>query len=104
MKVVLFLCFIALFVLLGAGVKKPSPANAAKQPINLSDTIDFIKQIQPIMVKNCSPCHFTGGKMYETLPFDKDTTIINHHPKILKRIKGDDNALLKAFIDQNTKQ
>ncbi len=101
MKVVLFLCFIALFVLLGAGVKKPSPVIAVEQPIGLSDTIDFAKQIQPIMVKNCSPCHFTGGKMYDKMPFDKDTTIINHENGILKRIKGDENALLKTFIQQN---
>ena len=52
--------------------------------------IDFEKQIKPIFVKNCSPCHFTGGKMYERLPFDKDTTILNHHEAILKRIKNEE--------------
>ena len=67
----------------------------------LKDTIDFSSQIQPILVKNCSPCHFAGGKMYERMPFDKDTTIINHETGILKRIKGDENVLLKAFIRQN---
>ena len=101
MKVVLFLCFIALFVLLGAGVKKPSPVIATKTSIELKDTIDFLRQIQPLMVKNCSPCHFTGGKMYERMPFDKDTTIINHENGILKRFKGDENTLLKTFIQQN---
>jgi hypothetical protein len=53
------------------------------------------------MIKNCSPCHFPGGKMYERLPFDKDTTIINHETGILKRIKGDENALIKAFVQQH---
>jgi hypothetical protein len=101
MKVALFLLFIALFTLLGAGIKKPAPAIATKQPIELKDTIDFTKQVQPIMIKNCSPCHFTGGKMYDRMPFDKDTTIINHATGILKRIKGDENALLKTFIQQN---
>jgi len=52
--------------------------------------IGFEKQIKPIFVKNCSPCHFTGGKMYERLPFDKDTTILNHHEAILKRIKNEE--------------
>ena len=101
MKVVLFLCFIALFILLGAGIKKPAAAIATKQPTEVKDTVDFIKQIQPIMIKNCSPCHFTGGKMYDRMPFDKDTTIINHGNGILKRIKGDENMLLKTFIEQN---
>ena len=104
MKPVLFLCFIALFILLGAGVKKPSTAGTTKPPIDLKDTIDFTKQVQPILIKNCSPCHFTGGKMYERMPFDQDTTIINHQAGILKRIKGEDNALIKAFLGQNTKQ
>ena len=71
--------------------------------IVLKDTIDFATQVQPILVKNCSPCHFTGGKMYERMPFDKDTTIINHEKGILKRIKGDENLVLKAFIQQNKK-
>lgn len=67
----------------------------------LQDTIDFVIQVQPILVKNCSPCHFTGGKMYARMPFDKDTTIINHEKGILKRIKGDENAVIKTFIEQN---
>jgi hypothetical protein len=67
----------------------------------LKDTIDFIKQVQPILIKNCSPCHFTGGKMYDRMPFDKDTTIINHEAGILRRIKGDENSIIKTFIQQN---
>lgn len=101
MKVILFLCFIACFILLGAGFKKPSPGITPKQAMELKDTIDFIKQVQPIMIKNCSPCHFTGGKMYEKMPFDKDTTIINHESGILRRIKGEENFVIKTFIQQH---
>lgn len=74
------------------------------QPINKTDpiAIGFDKEIKPIFIKNCSPCHFTGGKMYEKLPFDKDTTIINHSAAILKRIKNkEENTLLSNFISQN---
>ena len=39
--------------------------------------------------------------MYERMPFDKDTTIINHEVGILKRIKGEENLLIKTFIEQN---
>ena len=71
--------------------------------IILKDTIDFTTRVQPILVKNCSPCHFTGGKMYEKMPFDKDTTIINHQAGILKRIKGEENTLIRSFVEQRSK-
>ena len=35
------------------------------------------------------------------MPFDKDTTIINHEAGILRRIKGEENLLIKTFIEQN---
>jgi hypothetical protein len=66
-----------------------------------SDTIDFKTQIQPILQKNCSPCHFPGGKMYEKMPFDKGETIISHET-VAKRLKDENEiALIKNFIQQN---
>ena len=103
MKLLLSFCFILLFGLVGSSLKKPLPTTVEKPPIILDDTIDFTSQVQPILVKNCSPCHFTGGKMYDKLPFDKDTTIINHQATVLKRIKGEENTLIKSFIEQKTK-
>ena len=100
MKLLLFFCFIILFGWLAGSFKNP-PTIVRNSAIILTDTIDFIKQVQPILAKNCSPCHFTGGKMYDRMPFDKDTTIINHEKGILKRIKGDENAVIKTFIEQN---
>lgn len=82
---------------------KNSPAIAENKSVQfIKDTIQFATQVKPIFVKNCSPCHFAGGKMYARLPFDKDTTIINHSAGILKRIKNEEeNTLLKNFIAQN---
>lgn len=104
MKLLLFLGFILVFALLGSNVKKPALVSSPKLAVTAGDTIDFATQIQPILVKNCSPCHFTGGKMYDKMPFDKDTTLINHEKGILKRIKGDENSLLRSFILQQTKR
>jgi hypothetical protein len=104
MKLFLPLGFILVFALFGSDIKRPAPVPATKSSLQITDTIDFTDQIQPILIKNCSPCHFTGGKMYEKMPFDKDTTIINHEKGILKRIKGDENSLIKSFILQQTKQ
>jgi len=100
MKIFLFICFLLFFGWLGKSNKKiifPS----SKPVTDIKDTIDCSKQIQPILVSHCSPCHFPGGKMYQRLPFDKDTTIINHETGILRRIKGDDNSLIKAFVQQH---
>ena len=101
MKLLFFFCFILLFGLFGSSLRKPPAAIAEKPAIILKDTIDFTSQVQPILIKNCSPCHFTGGKMYERMPFDKDTTIINHEKGVLRRIKGDENILIKTYILQN---
>jgi len=39
--------------------------------------------------------------MYERLPFDKDTTIVNHGEAILRRIKEEkENELIKQYIQQ----
>jgi hypothetical protein len=103
MKFLVLLGIIFLWGWLESSTKKPSE-NSSHKTITLNDTIDFTSQIQPILVKNCSPCHFTGGKMYERMPFDKDTTIINHKAGILRRIKGEENALIRSFIQQQLKQ
>ncbi len=104
MKLLLFIGFVFLFGWPGDSTKKPSGSIPTQSSITKNDTINFATQIQPLLVKHCSPCHFTGGKMYERMPFDKDTTIVNHQAGILRRIKGDDNALIRSFIEQKTKQ
>jgi hypothetical protein len=69
-----------------------------------ADTAVFYQQIQPILVSHCMPCHFTGGKMYEKMPFDNAATILKPEFKngLLKRIKEENaNTLLKKFIEEN---
>lgn len=66
------------------------------------DSINFQTQVQPIFQKNCSPCHFPGGKLYEKLPFDKGITIIDHQSGILKRIKNEEEInLIRQYTAQN---
>jgi len=102
MKLLVLFCAIFLFGWFGSSRKKPS-GKSTQETITFEDTIHFVSQIQPILVKNCSPCHFNGGKMYDKMPFDKDTTIINHQAAILRRIKGEENTLLRSFIQQQLK-
>lgn len=69
-----------------------------------NDTVNFKTQVQPILVKNCSPCHFPGGKLYEKLPFDKGETIVNHEAGVFKRLKKEDEVkLVKQYIEENKK-
>lgn len=103
MKWLLLYCFFPFFTWQTCGVKdSSSPATKNKSADLIKDTINFSGQVQPIMVRNCSPCHFPGGKMYERMPFDQDTTILNHEAGILKRIKKEEeNLVVKTFILQN---
>ena len=66
--------------------------------------VDFAKEIQPILQTHCSPCHFTGGKMYERMPFDKAETILTHQQGVLRRIKQEPDAQkIKDFFAQNSR-
>jgi hypothetical protein len=81
----------------GSYTDEPPPV-MIEQP----DTISFTEHIQPILVSRCTPCHFTGGKMYAKMPFDKAATILNPESKngILKRIKDEkENEMIKRFIE-----
>ena len=92
------------FLLQTCTMQKADTNSTGKKEITAEnkEKIDFEKEVLPVLVNNCSPCHFTGGKMYERLPFDKDTTIINHGEKILKRIgKDEKNSIIREFILQN---
>jgi hypothetical protein len=68
-----------------------------------SDTLYFKTQLQPVLVQNCSPCHFPGGKMYERMPFDQGETILRHGDGIVKRFskKEKELGLLKKFIEEH---
>src|SRR5436309_3915374 len=57
-------------------------------PPRAARPIDFARDVRPI-VDRCQPCHFTGGKMYDKLPFDRSETIVRLGPKLFTRIKDE---------------
>lgn len=70
-----------------------------------TDSINYSTEVMPLLQKKCSPCHFTGGKMYAKMPFDNSTTILNHEAGVLKRVNDQpDAALIKEFIQQRNKR
>ena len=64
--------------------------------------VDFDTQIKPMLQSKCMPCHFSGGQMYERLPFDKPATIRKLGTKLFTRIKEEDKRrLIEDFLAQS---
>ena len=75
-------------------------SSPAPQP--RAQTVDFEKQVRPILETRCQPCHFPGGKMYERLPFDRAQTIRSLGNKMFTRIKDErEQAILRAFLAES---
>jgi hypothetical protein len=87
---------LAVILVLAASLLANTPAPQLK-----TQPVDFQTQIRPILEKRCQPCHFTGGKMYVKMPFDRPQTIHTLGEKMFTRIKDPkEQALLRAFLAQ----
>lgn len=97
------IAFILVCILYFPGYEIKKPETKREELRHITDRkIDFKTQIQPILQKRCSPCHFPGGKMYERLPFDTASSLLLKKEIILKRIKDDsENKLIRTFIEEN---
>lgn len=70
-------------------------------PVNAPSKIDFATQVRPIFESRCQPCHFSGGIMYERLPFDRPETITTLGTKVFSRIKDEsERALIQDYLSQ----
>ena len=77
-----------------------SPASAATTSAPKTK-VDFDTQVKPVLQSKCMPCHFSGGKMYDRLPFDKPATIKKLGVKLFTRIKEEnDRRLIEDFLTQ----
>jgi cytochrome c553 len=75
-------------------IAAPASANAP-QP-----KVDFNTQIKPIVAR-CQPCHFSGGKVYDKLPFDRPETIKRLGTKLFTRIHDEnERRLIRDFLAQ----
>jgi hypothetical protein len=75
------------------------------QPSNSGSTapvkVDFATQVKPIFESRCQPCHFSGGTMYQRLPFDRQETIKALGTKLFTRIKDEkERSLIREFLAQ----
>jgi hypothetical protein len=68
---------------------------------NVSTKVDFATQILPLLESRCQPCHFSGGKVYDRLPFDRPETIKTLGTKLFTRIKDEiERRLIREFLSQ----
>ncbi|MCM3870841.1 MAG: hypothetical protein ND895_09140 [Pyrinomonadaceae bacterium] len=63
--------------------------------------IDFATTIRPIFESSCQPCHFSGGTMYQRLPFDRPETIKSLGTKLFTRIQDENKRrIIREFLAQ----
>ena len=64
--------------------------------------VDFDTQLKPMLQSKCMPCHFSGGQMYDRLPFDKPATIRKLGTRLFTRIHEEhDRKLIEDFLAQS---
>ena len=81
---------------------KTNPASATDPASSVSKArVDFDTQLKPIFQSKCMPCHFTGGKVYDRLPFDSPATIKKLGTRLFTRIKDEhDRKMIEDFLAQ----
>lgn len=107
MRVVLILIAAGLLLVEWGGFAKPAETATvvSAAPVTTSSSekprVDFDTQVKPIFKAKCTPCHFSGGKMYEEMPFDKPETIRRLGVKLFTRIKEEnERRLIEDFLTQ----
>jgi len=64
----------------------------------------FGLKVRPILEAHCRPCHFSGGKMYERLPFDRPETIRKlGSARLFTRLKDEkERRVVADFLGERT--
>ena len=61
--------------------------------------VDFARDVRPILEPHCQPCHFSGGKVYAKMPFDRPETVVRLGTKLFTRIKDEQQrAVIRRFL------
>jgi hypothetical protein len=107
MRVVLLLIAVGLLLVEFGGMAKPSGRSSVVSAAPVSSAsavkphVDFDTQLKPIFQAKCMPCHFSGGKVYDRLPFDKPATIRKLGTRLFTRIKDEnERRLIEDFLSQ----
>ena len=108
MRLVIVVIALALLLVESGGVIRPvrttnaAPAKPSAVASEAKARVDFDTQLKPILQSKCMPCHFSGGKMYDRLPFDNAATIKKLGTRLFTRIKDEhDRKLIEDFLAQD---
>ena len=97
-------CYVGFRTQLNARTSELTPVETvelATSPAPVRTKVDFATQIKPIFEAKCQPCHFSGGTMYQRLPFDRTETIKTLGTKLFTRIKDENQRrLIREFLTQ----
>jgi hypothetical protein len=75
--------------------------NPTADPAKAPGKVDFQTQIRPVLQAKCQPCHFSGGQVYQRMPFDRPETIKTLGTKLFTRIKDEnERRLIREFLAQ----
>ena len=104
MRVVLGVIAMGLLLVESGSIAKPARKAENVAPASAPTAkarIDFDTQLKPVFKSNCMPCHFSCGKMYDRIPFDKPETIRKLGVRLFTRIKEkNDRRLIEDFLAQ----
>ena len=107
MRMVLLLIAVAFLLIKACGLARTTGRASTGSVANASTVstpkprVDFDTQIKPMLESKCMPCHFSGGQVYDRLPFDKPATIRKLGTKLFTRIKEEDKRrLIEDFLAQ----
>ena len=80
----------------------PTASAQERHPVSATTAkVDFASQVEPLLKSKCQPCHFSGGKVYEKLPFDRPETIKALGTKLFTRIHDEnERKLIREFLSQ----
>jgi hypothetical protein len=86
----------------GSAARAAKPSAALNTPAVSAEKVDFPTQIKPILEARCQPCHFSGGQVYQKMPFDRPETIKTLGTKMFTRIKDEnERRLIRGFLAQD---
>jgi hypothetical protein len=86
---------------IAAPSSQPSGSMPVPQAPSATNSVDFARDVKPILESRCRPCHFAGGKVYDRFPFDRPETIREVGLKLFTRIKDEESqAPIRAFLSQ----
>jgi hypothetical protein len=73
----------------------------AASTLSCGRNVGFVTHVEPILKAKCQPCHFSGGKVYDKLPFDRPETIKTLGTKLFTRIQDEnERKIIREFLAQ----